>query len=91
MAPTDSVDILTYITAATIIFIAMSTPVFHIIIGNKTREYGLVTSTDDGRLYASGVLLHSFIFYIFLLSITIENHLFGLYIFGATIIFISIV
>jgi hypothetical protein len=56
-----------------VIFALLSSPRLFSISGNKTKKYGWETSSVDGCPYASGILLHSFLFFLIVLVIMIDN------------------
>lgn len=74
----NSNNILIYVFTATVLFCVLTTPYMYKLTGKKTSKYNWVTSSPDGIAYASGIALHSVIFFLLLLSLTIDNWIIGI-------------
>jgi hypothetical protein len=58
-----------------VIFAILASPFVFRITGNKTRKRGWITTSETGSPYASGIALHSFLFFLIVLIIMIDNML----------------
>jgi hypothetical protein len=70
--PTIEDKLLISFTSA-VIFALLSSPAVFLITGRKTRAYGWITSSETGCPYASGLALHTFLFFLVVLIIMIDN------------------
>lgn len=81
----NSDNILIYVFVATVLFCVFTTPYMYKITGKKTSKYNWITSSPEGIAYASGIALHAAVFFLLLLSLTIDNWIIGI-ILAATVI-----
>jgi hypothetical protein len=67
------IDKLILTFATSILFIVLASPNMFKITGGKTHKRGFDTSSEDGRPYASGIAIHSFIFFLFMFLMLLDN------------------